>query len=119
MKCSYPDCNAWAMRADAEGRCYFHSSNPDVCQKRKDAGKRGGALATMTKRGKTTINPPRTPEEISSSMAQVFADVANGKLSMAQAELLTKIAHLILRSTENIDIDRRLKAIEEHHAQTQ
>ena len=110
MRCSYPNCQAYAVRGDHDQRCVFHSTDPVTRAKMDQARTRGGQNSQVMRR--KPIKPPQTVEELSSLMAVVLADSLANRISQSQAEVAAKLAGVILKSKEMTDLEKRIAAIE-------
>ena len=62
---------------------------------------------------KFALPPLEKAEDAAAAMAAITAAVADGELSLGEAESAAKLVELFVRSLEAGEFDRRIKALEE------
>jgi hypothetical protein len=96
----------------ANGKCAIHQ-HPD---RAKELATRSIEVRRKTKaetHAKDEILAPRSPDELVSSLAQVFADLKNGKLDVGVARTMANVGMVVLKGFEVVDLKKQLTELQD------
>ena len=98
-------------RAMANGKCAIHQ-HPE---RAKELATRSTEARRKTKaeaRTKDEISAPRSPDELVRNLAQVFADLKNGKLDVAVARTMANVGMVVLKGFAVVDLKKQLTELQ-------
>jgi len=95
----------------ANGKCAIHQ-HPE---RAKELATRSTEARRKTKaeaRTKDEISAPRSPDELVRNLAQVFADLKNGKLDVAVARTMANVGMVVLKGFAVVDLKKQLTELQ-------
>lgn len=98
--------------ATANGKCPMHQGPGkarELARKGVEARRRAADEAQKT----ATIAAPKSPEDLLRALAQVFADLKNGTLSVAVGRTMANVGQVIFKGFELVDLKKQLNELEE------
>lgn len=96
----------------ANGRCAMHQY-PNRAKELASKSIESRRKAAADAHAMTEIPPPKTPDEVVRQLAQVFADVRNGKVDVSKGRTLANLGQVLLRGQEIVDLKKQLNQIED------
>jgi O-succinylbenzoate synthase len=100
-----------AAKAAANGYCSIHQypeKAAELSLKAAEARRKAAAEA----HARAEILAPKTPDELLGQLAEVFAELKNGKLDVAVARTMANVGMVILKGFEVVDLKKQLQAIQ-------
>lgn len=109
MKCEHPGCNAYAMKDDPDGLCFWHS--PRTAERRRKAGKVGGSKKKL--RGESL--EIETIADVKRVLVETLTELrgAATENTIGKARAVGYIASILLVTLEKSDLEQRVSRLEE------
>lgn len=98
------------------GRVYCLSHDPERKESQREASRRGGearANARRAARQWAAIGEAMRPEDLPAMLRAAMLSVKAGTLEPGQAQAIAALARTSLQLTNDLDVDKRLAALEE------
>lgn len=109
MQCKKQGCNAYALKDDPDGLCFWHS--PQTADQRKQAGRKGGARGKVEREslGIETI------EDVKRILVETMIELrgAATENTIGKARAVGYIASILLVALEKSDLEQRVGRLEE------
>jgi len=114
MKCTVPDCGAPALKDDPDGRCFWHSEDREVIERRREASSRGGCNS------KKVMNPQTSEDlnlallkDVDELVSRTLRATITGDLSVTVAKATGYLARSLTMIRETALLEARIAALEE------
>jgi hypothetical protein len=114
MRCKYIKENGERCKANAmeNGYCYLH--NPDIPEEEKQLARVKGGENNIVLVGELLdVTPVRTSEDVVSLMESVINRVKEGRLDIRVANTIGYLAGVSQKAIKDVEVEGRLKRIEE------
>ena len=98
-------------KASTNGICSIHQypdKAAELSRKAVEARRKAAAEAQL----KAEIAAPKSPDELLGQLAEVFAELKNGKLDVAVARTMANVGMVILKGFEVVDLKNQLRVIQ-------